>query len=316
MDVIDYLMEGDPAIRWQVMRDLTDASPDAVAAERARVAAEGWGARLLGLQTEDGLWDGGVYRPGWVDEERPMYDAWTATHFSLQQLVDFGVDPADERVRRAVSRVREQVRWDQAGAPPYFDGETEPCINGVVLSIAAYFGEPGDAVVRTLLDGQLADGGWNCWAEYGAVASSLHSTICVLEGLWDWEQATGGTEQSRAARLAAEEYLLERRLFLRRRTGEVIDPRFTMASYPVRWYYDVVRGLDYVRRARPAGDRRCAEALELLRARRRDDGRWLLENEHPGPIPFEMEGEREGFPSRWVTLRALRILHWADRFSG
>lgn len=311
MDVIDYLIDSDPAIRWQVLRDLTDASPEEVATERARVAAEGWGARLLALQAEDGLWDGGVYRPGWVDESRPMYDAWTATHFSLQQLVDFGADPADERVRRAVTRVREGVRWDQDNAPRYFDGETEPCVNGVVLSNAAYFGESGDAVVRTLLAGQLADGGWNCWAEYGATTSSLHSTICVLEGLLAWEQATGGTEVSRTARLAAEEYLLARRLFLRRSTGAVIDPRFTMASYPVRWYYDVLRGLDYLRRARPEGDPRCAEALELLRSQRDANGLWRLGNTHEGPTPFAMEGESEGFPSRWVTLRVLRVLRWA-----
>lgn len=316
MDVIEYLLQGDPAIRWQVMRDLLDAPPETVAAERARVADEGWGARLLALQTEDGLWDGGVYRPGWVDEERPMFDAWTATHFSLQQLVDFGADPSDERMRRAVTRVRDQVHWDQEGDPPYFDGETEPCVNGVVLTIAAYVGEPGDAVVRTLLDGQLADGGWNCWAEYGAEVSSLHSTICVLEGLWDWEQATGGIAASKAARLAAEEYLLERRMFRRRSSGEVIDPRFTMASYPVRWYYDVVRGLEYLRRSRTEPDPRCEEALVLLRSKRRPDGRWALENAHEGPTPFAMEGEGEGSPSRWATLRALRILRWAGDAIG
>lgn len=311
MDVIEYLMEGDPAIRWQAMRDLADAAPEAVAVERARVADEGWGARLLALQAEDGLWDGGVYRPGWVDRERPMYDAWTATHFSLQQLADFGADPADARVRRAIGRVRDHVRWDQPGAPAYFDGETEPCVNGVVLTVATAFGEPGDTVVRTLLDGQLADGGWNCRAEYGAEVSSLHSTICVLEGLRDWEQATGGTARSRAARLAGEEYLLERRLFLSRRTGAVIDPRFTMASYPVRWYYDVVRGLEYLRRTYPEPDPRCEGALALLRSARRADGRWTLANEHSGPTSFAMEGEEEGLPSRWVTLRALRILRWA-----
>lgn len=262
------------------------------------------------------MWDGGVYRPGWVDESRPMYDAWTATHFSLQQLVDFGVDPADERMRRAVARVRDGVRWDQPGSPAYFDGETEPCVNGVVLTIAAHVGESGDAVVKTLLDSRLDDGGWNCWAEYGATTSSLHSTICVLEGLLDWEQATGGTEEARAVRIAAEEYLLDRRLLRRRSTGEVIDPRFTMTSYPVRWFYDVLRGLDYLRRARPAGDPRCAEAIELLRAKQGPDGAWRLENTHEGPTPFEMDGEREGFPSRWVTLRALRVLRWADAPHG
>ncbi|GAA3767757.1 hypothetical protein GCM10022240_20210 [Microbacterium kribbense] len=311
MDTIEYLMRGDPAIRWQVMADVTGAAPQEVAAERARVAAEGWGARLLDEQADDGLWDGGAYRPGWVDESRPMYDAWTATHFSLQQLVDFGADAADPRVRQAIARVRANVRWDHEGER-YFDGETEPCINGVVLTVGAYFGESVDTVVDTALAGRLSDGGWNCWSEYGAQVSSLHSTICMLEGLWAWEQATGGTEVSRAARHDAEEYLLERRLFQRRSTGEVIDPRFMMTSYPVRWFYDVLRALDYLRRARPERDPRCAEAVEFLRAKRGDDGLWPLENTHEGPILFEMDGEREGFGSRWVTLRALRVLQWWD----
>ncbi|HKT55851.1 MAG TPA: hypothetical protein VJR25_03685 [Microbacterium sp.] len=311
MDVMAYLLDTDPAIRWQVKQDLLDAPPEEVAAERARVAAEGWGARLLAEQSDDGLWDGGVYRPGWADESRPMYDAWTATHFSLQQLADFGADPADPRVQEAVARVRGNVNWDHAGEP-YFDGEAEPCINGVVLALAAYFGEPGDAVVRTILSSQLPDGGWNCWAEYGAEVSSVHGTICVLEGLLAWEQTTGGTDASRAARLAAEEYLLERSLFRRRSTGHVMDPRFTMTSYPVRWFYDVLRGLEYMRRARPAGEPRCDEAVELLRGKRDADGLWPLENTHEGPTPFGMDGEMEGFPSRWVTLRALRVLRWAD----
>jgi hypothetical protein len=313
MDAMEYLLDTDPAIRWQVMADLLDAPPDTVAAERARVAAEGWGARLLAEQADDGRWDGGVYRPGWVDESRPMFDAWTATHFSLQQLADFGVDPGDPRVRTAIARVRDTVRWDHDDER-YFDGETEPCINGVVLSLCAYFGEPGEKVVQTILATQLTDGGWNCWAEYGARVSSLHATICVLEGLLAWEQATGGTETSRAARLAAEEYVLDRRLFLRRSTGDVIDPRFTMTSYPVRWFYDVLRGLEYMRRARPDGESRCAEAVELVRGKRGEDGLWTLENTHEGPTLFDMDGEMEGFPSRWVTLRALRVLRWADSF--
>ena len=311
MDVMEYLLDTDPAIRWQVKQDLLDATPSQVAAERARVAAEGWGARLLAEQADDGLWDGGVYRPGWADESRPMYDAWTATHFSLQQLADLGADPADPRVQAAVARVRDQVRWDHAGEP-YFDGEVEPCINGVVLALCAYFGEPGDAVVQTILSTRLRDGGWNCWAEYGAEVASVHGTICVLEGLLAWEQATGGTEASRAARLAAEEYLLDRSLFRRLSTGYVMDPRFLMASYPVRWFYDLLRGLDYMRKARPQGEPRCYEAVELLRGKRGADGLWALENTHEGPTLFGMDGEMEGFPSRWVTLRALRVMRWAD----
>ncbi|WP_417562290.1 hypothetical protein [Microbacterium sp.] len=310
--VIEYLLKGDPAIRWQVMADLTDADPEAITAERARVAREGWGARLLAEQSDDGLWDGGVYRPGWADESRPMYDAWTATHFSLQQLVDFGVDPADPAVRRAIGRVRENVRWDHAGEP-YFDGETEPCINGVALAVAAYFGEDGAPIARTLLHTQLPDGGWNCWDDDGTSPSSFHSTICALEGLLAWERRAGAAGAAVAeARRRGEEYLLDRRLLWRASDGAVIDPRFAMLSYPTRWFYDVLRGLDHMRRARPERDPRCADAIEVLRSRRRPDGMFTLENTHEGPTLFSFENEGEGFPSRWVTLRALRVLRWWD----
>jgi hypothetical protein len=309
MNVIDWLLDSDPAIRWQVLRDLTDAPPQEVADERARVAAEGWGVELLALQGADGLWDGGVYRPGWVDESKPFFDAWTATHFSLIQLRELGVDPADSRVQAAIARVREHVRWG-ANDAPYFEGETEPCINGLALANAAYFGEPGDRIVQTLLEGQLGDGGWNCWVEFGATVSSFHTTICVLEGLLAWEQSGGMSGAVTAARRAGEEYLLERRLFRRRATGEVADPRFTMFSFPTYWYYDVLRGLDYLRSTGAAPGLRCRDGLDLLSGKRDQAGRWLLDNIHQGPTHFEMEGP-EGFPSRWNTLRALRVLRWA-----
>ncbi|GAA3205904.1 hypothetical protein [Microbacterium terregens] len=311
MDVIEYLLDSDPAIRWQVLRDLTEASADEVAAERARVAVEGWGAQLLADQAENGLWDDGVYRPGWVDESRPFYDAWTGTHPSLELLREFGADPAAPEVVEAITLVREKVQWDYAGEP-YFQGEVEPCINGGALANAAYFGQDGSHIVETLLAGQLPDGGWNCWDEDGTSRSSFHSTICVLEGLWAWEQATGGSDAAAAARAKGDEYLLERRLFRRASTGEAIDPRFTMPSFPTRWYYDVLRGLDYFRRARPERDPRCAEAIELLRGKQLPFGLWKLELTHQGPTPFAMGGEHEGFPSRWITLRALRVLRWWD----
>ena len=310
-EVIDYLLDSDPAIRWQVLRDLTDASADEVARERARVATEGWGARLLAEQADDGYWDGGAYRPGWVDESRPMYDAWTGTHFSLQQLVDFGVDPHDPAAHRAVARVRDHVRWDHAGEP-YFHGETEPCINGVALVVGSYFGQDCAPIVETLLEGQLDDGGWNCWDEQGAVVGSFHSTICALEGLFAWERTTGGSPRTAAARRRGEDYLLDRRLLFRRSTGVVIDPRFGMLSYPARWYYDILRALDHFRLARPARDARCADAIGLLRSKRLDNGLFALENTHEGATLFAMEREFEGFPSRWVTLRALRVLRWWD----
>ena len=306
-----YLLEGDPAIRWQVMNDLTDAAPGEVAAERARVATEGWGARLLAEQGPDGLWDGGTYRPGWADEERPFFDAWTATHFSLQSLTEYGLDPESPEARRAIALVRDNARWDYNGEL-YFQGEAEPCINGMALFVGAYFGQDAAPIAETLLATQHADGGWNCWEEDPATPGSFHSTICTLEGLWAWEQATGGSEALRAARLRGEEYLLERGLFRRKSTGEVVDPRMTMLSSPVRWFYDVLRGLEYFRQTRPERDPRCAEAVELVRGKQLPMGLFALENTHMGPTLFSLEAEGEGFPSRWVTLRALRVLRWWD----
>jgi len=309
MTVMEWLLDSDPAIRWQVIRDLSDEPDDVVSYERARVAGEGWGAQLLALQDADGKWDGGTYRPGWVDESKPFFDAWTATHFSLQALRDFGLDPASPEARHAISLVRENVRWDVNDAP-YFEGETEPCINGIALATGAYFGQAVDGVVDRLLDDRLDDGGWNCWAEFGATVSSFHTTICVLEGLLAWERAGGSSEAVVAVRTRGEEYLLERGLFRARSTKQVIDPRFTMFSFPTWWYYDVLRGLDYFRSTGADLDDRCAEAIDLVVGKRDDAGRWPLENTHQGPTHLEMEGP-DGFPSRWNTLRAMRVLDWA-----
>ncbi len=311
MSPVPYLLQGDPAIRWQVLQDLLDAPAAEVAAERRRVAREGWGARLLAEQAEDGRWDGGTYRPGWVDESRPFFDAWSATHPSLELLRAFGPDPDAPEVRRAVERVRRGVRWEHAGEP-YFAGETEPCINGGALANAAFLGEGGDEIVQTLLATRLPDGGWNCWDQDGTSRSSFHSTICAVEGLWAWETAGGSSADVTAARRGGEEVLLERGLLRRRSTGEIIDPRFAMPSFPTRWYYDVLRALDHLRTARPERDERCEEAVELIRAKRLPMGLWRLENTHKGPTLFDLDGEFEGFPSRWITLRALRVLHWWD----
>jgi hypothetical protein len=311
---IDWLLDADPAIRWQVMQDLTDAAADEVAAERARVAVEGWGAQLLGLQGPDGQWDEGTYRPGWVDESKPFFDAWTATTYSLLLLRDLGVAPDDPAMRRALALVRDNARWE-ATDTPFFEGETEPCINGMALAIGAYFGQDVDNIVERLLGGRLGDGGWNCWADYGARVSSFHTTICVLEGLLEWERAGGSSPAVTAARHRGEEYLLERGLLRRRRTGQIVDPRFTMFSFPTRWYYDALRGLDYFRATGANPDVRCREAIALVAEKRDDEGRWALENTHMGPTHFEMEGP-DGFPSRWNTLRALRVLRWAGLNAG
>jgi len=313
-DVTTWLLDADPAIRWQTMRDLTDASAAEVAAERAQVAETGWGAHLLDLQT-DGQWAGGACFPSkdWQPPRSVVGDRdgqpWTATLPTLRLLREFGIDPDDPRVRAAVAGVRERCHWEYAGEP-FFDGEVEPCINGGTVAVGAYFGADVDGIVTRLLGEQLDDGGWNCEAENGSVRSSFHTTICVLEGLFEYEQA-GGTIPVASARRRAEEYLLTRQLFRRASTGEVVDPDWLRFSFPTQWYYDVLRGLDYFRAAGGTADPRLAEAVAQVRARRQPDGRWPLENTHPGLVPFQME-DGDGQPSRWNTLRALRALRWYE----
>jgi hypothetical protein len=310
--VLDWLLDSDPAIRWQVLRDLLHAPADIVAAERARVAGEGWGARLLALQDDDGEWAGGACFPARYFEESAEYQGqpWTSTLPTLQLLYDFGVDPADERVRQAVALVRDHCRWEHAGQP-FFSGEVEPCINGRTVALGAYFGQDVEAVVARLRDEQLEDGGWNCDAERGSVRSSFATTINVLEGLLEHERATGGSAESLAARRRGEAYLLERHLFRRKSTGEVVDAAWLMCSFPTRWHYDILRALDYFRSAGDPPDPRLDEAIELLRSKQAE-GAWPLENTHPGKIHFALE-EGDGLPSRWNTLRALRVLKWYDR---
>jgi hypothetical protein len=308
--LLDWLLDSDPAIRWQVLRDLADAPAEIVAAERACVATEGWGARLLALQGEDGQWAGGALFPhGKWDRNEPQ--PWTATANSLVLLQEFGIDPRAEKVRRAVAQVREHCRWEHAGQP-FFSGEVEPCINGMVVALGAYFDQDVDPVVRRLLVEQLEDGGWNCEAENGSVRSSFHSTIRVLEGLLAHEHATGGSVESIAARRRAEEYLLERKLFRRKSTGAIIDSTWLQFSFPTRWHYDLLRGLEYFRAAGAAPDPRMDEAMDLLRSKQQPDGTWFLENTHLGAVHFALE-DGDHRPSRWNTLRALRVLRWHEQ---
>ena len=310
MTELEWLLEADPSIRWQALRDLTDAPPDQVAAERARVVTEGWGARLLAAQGEDGLWDGGALFPArWFEGDYKSQDQpWTATEPTLTVLRLFGVDPGSDRMRRVVEQIRDNCRWEY-DSEPFFTGEVEPCINGRVVSLGVYFGQDVDDLVERLLGEQLEDGGWNCEAENGSVRSSFDTTINVLEGLLAHEQATGGTARSIAVRRRAEEYLLERHLFRRKSTGAVVNPAYQQFSFPNRWHYDVLRGLEYFRAAGDAPDPRLGEAIDLLKSKQQPDGRWLLENTHPGKVHFSLE-EGDGHPSRWNTLRALRVLAW------
>jgi hypothetical protein len=319
MNVVEWLLDADPAIRWQVMRDLTDATAEQVEAERGRIAKEGWGAQLLALQRAEGQWEAGVpefkseagekwWRSLPPQRQGTLFPQWTSTAWSLMLLRLFGLDPASAEARRAVGLVRENVQWEHDGEP-FFAGEVEPCINGKTVAIGAYFGENVQPIVERLLGEQMSDGGWNCEQENGATVGSFHSTIDVLDGLQEYERATGSRPDVAAAIERGQDYLLKRRLFRRLSTGEVVDAAFTQFSFPTYWHYDVLRSLDYLRAARVAQDERMAEAIELLQAKRDAAGRWPLENPHSGRMHFPMD-EGEGKPSRWNTLRAMRVLRW------
>ena len=278
-----------------------------IAAERARVEHEGWGAGLLALQDPNGLWDGGACFPADYRGEEPG-QPWTATMHTLQTLQILGLDPASESARRTVALVAQNGRWEH-DHQRYFDGEVEPCINGRTVETGVYFGVDVEPIVERLLRERLDDGGWNCEAENGSVVSSIDTTINVLDGLLAFEQATGG-DAVHEARRTAEQYLLERSLFRRKSTGDVANPAYLDFAFPFYWRYDILRALDYFRRA-GAPDPRMSEAIEVVRSKRQADGRWLLDRIHPGRVHFDIE-EPVSSPSRWNTLRALLVLRWWD----
>ncbi len=299
MDAIDWLLDSDPAISWQAMRDLTDASPAAIAAQRARVPHDGIGAEILARQGSHGSW------------HRTDAPVWLPTLCTLLLLRATGVDPDEPPVESAVARLEAGFRWDvEFGAKPFFEGEVEPCINGGTLALARISGARRRAS-RRLIGEQLDDGGWNCEAPKSA-RSSFHTTICVLEGLLEYERAVGSAPEVAAARRRGEEYLLKRALFRRLSTGEVANPAFLKFAFPPRYHYDVLRALDYLRAAGVQPDARVGDAVDVVESGRQADGRWLLDEAHDEALDFPF-GESVGEPSRWNTLRALRVLPWYER---
>jgi hypothetical protein len=300
VDTLDWLLDSDPAIRWQAMRDLADVPAAALKAERARVAHEGLGAEILARQGTDGAW------------HRAEAPDWLPTLFTLQLLRATGVDRADPAVESAVVRLEAGFRWDEAfGKKPFFEGEVEPCINGGALALGAYFGRPAESLARRLVGEQLEDGGWNCEAPK-SVRSSFHTTICVLEGLLEYERAVGPMPDITAARRRGGEYFLERGLFRRRSTGEIANPEFLELAFPPRYHYDILRALDYFRSAGDQPDERIADAVRIVVSKRQSDGRWLLDRAYDESLAFPF-GESMGQASRWNTLRALRVLRWYER---
>ena len=300
---IKWLLDSDPSIRWQVMRDIIGETDDVIAAERSHIATEGWGAQLLSRQSAAGDWGGG--------RKWDLITLW-----SLVVLKDLGLDPASKQARRMIDRVDKRLVFKPLHNRPYLHGETEPCINGRILGIGAYFKEPNDALAKQLLGEQLEDGGWNCEAwpfsspkRPPSRRSSFHTTICVLEGLLEYERAGRKSAAVTKARKRGENYLLKRRMFRSLRSGKVIDKRWLRFSYPTYWHYDVLRGLDYLRNAGIKSDSRVRDAIKIVMERRHQNGRWPLNLLHREQIPLEMETS-VGSASRWNTLRALRVLRW------
>lgn len=314
--VVAWLLDSEPALRWQVLRDVVGTPPSEFLAERDRVATEGSGARLLALQEPGGTWGGLAWNHN-VD----------STSHVLVLLRELGLPPESAPAARALALVREQVYWRGSGPEEcddnrFFEGEVEPCINGQVALAGAYFGADVRVIIDRLLGEQLEDGGWNCEAEFGSRRSSFHTTICVLEALLEHEQRFGAEPAITAARIRGEEYLLARHLMRRLSTGEVIDrdrkekepppgapAPWAQLAFPGWWRYDILRALDYFRSAHPTPDPRAGFAVEVLLARRDAEGRWPLDRPARAPMPVDL-GDTPGAPSRWNTMRALRVLRW------
>jgi hypothetical protein len=307
VDTLAWLLDSDPALRWQTMRDLKSASTAEIAAERARVSHDGIGAEILHLQQADGSW------------RHNGAPAWLTTLFTMQLLRATGIDPADPAAEVAVSRLETGLRWNdlgsgwdlrapETGGNTFFAGEVEPCINGGALAVGAYFRRPSESLMRRLVDEQLEDGGWNCEAPK-STRSSFHTTICVLEGLLEYERADGPGAEVASSRKRGEEYLLQRALYRRLSTGEIANPEFFEFAFPPRYHYDVLRALDYFRAARSEPDARFADAVGIVQSKRQPDGLWFLDARYDEALAVTLN-ESVHEPSRWNTLRALRILRW------
>jgi hypothetical protein len=315
--VLGWLLASDVALRWQVERDLAGEPREVWTATQARVASEGMGARLLALQDSDGQWAGGAYFPADFDfggpEAQPgAGQPWIATTWTLNTLRDWGLDA--NALTGTVDLLAANSRWEYEGLP-YWGGEVDCCINAYTLANGAWLGADVSSLEQWFLERQLADGAWNCeWVE-GSTRSSFHSTLNSVKGLLYYEVATGASGELQAARHEAEQYLLERRLMRTVSTGEIVGPWVTAFAYPFRWFYSVLKAVDYFRDAALAdgtpADARLADAIEVIRAARQPDGTWLQERRHPGRVWFDLDVP-PGESSPWLTFYATRVLAWWD----
>jgi len=316
-ELVEWLLDSDPALRWQVERDLAGAPDEVWRATKARVATEGFGARLVALQDADGQWAGGAYFPADFDfaaaeAAQEAGQPWTATTWSLNSLREWGLDATV--LGDTGARLAANSRWEYDDLP-YWGGEVDCCINAFTLANGAWLGVDVAPLVDWFVEHRLAEGGWNCEWVNGSVRSSFHSTLNSLKGLLAYDTLTGGSETTRELRRSGEEYLLTRRLYRTLSTGQPVGPWATEFAFPFRWVYSVLNAVDYFRCAalfdgRPP-DRRMADAVEVIRAARQPDGTWVQGRTHPGHVWFDIDVPT-GEPSKWLTFHATRVLEWWD----
>ena len=322
-DIRDWLMAGDPAVRWQVMRDLLDYDEDQYLEEQEKVAFTGWGHDFLALQRENGMWSRGIYTP-----------KWTSTTYTMLTLRRIGLPPGNAQAEMGCQQLVEHGRFADGGINFWTSqAQSEACVTGMVLSVLSHFRYPDvyvDGMVDHLLGRQMPDGGWNCNDHKGDTHSSFHTTLSVLEGLLEYQKAQDEVRMDvETARLRAHEFLLQHRLYRSHRTGEVVKSGMTRMPFPPRWFYDFLKALDYfqdyyrwrsrrvLRYTHPESekmevqhdhDERFSDAIELLKKKRKSNGRWNTMRGPSGEIYFDLE--QAGKPGRWNTLRALRVLRW------
>lgn len=314
-ELIDWLLDSDPVLRWQVQRDLQGTPEDVWRTTRARVSAEGFGARLLAHQDADGQWAGGAYFPGDFDWHNPHPDdvggqPWIATTWSLNSLREWGVDAA--ALDGTAELLDTNARWEYDNLP-YWGGEVDCCINGYTIANGAWLGAEVEGILDWFAEHRMSDGGWDCEWENGSTRSSFHSTLNALSGILAFEQLTG--RPTKELRRPAEEYLLERGLFKRKATGEPVADWVFEFTYPVRWRYSVLKAGEYFRNATQldseSPDDRMSEAIQGIRDLQQPDGTWLQARRDAGRVWFDVDVE-PGRASKWITMSALRVLDWWD----
>jgi len=300
--IVNWLLRGDPSVRWQVYTDLLDSDEQTIWKERTKITTEGWGSRLLSHQDQIGTWANGIYSP-----------KWTSTTYTLILLRRLGLDPGNQKAQKGALILLNKGFYKDGGINFFKSLKySETCVTGMVLSILSYFNIRHKrliSVAEHLLKQQMEDGGWNCQRPKGAIHGSFHTTISVLEGLLEYMgKFSDYHDDILKSRNRAMEFLLNHRLFKSHRTGKITDPKMTRFSFPPRWRYDVMRSLDYFQKIHAPWDERFSDAIHLLLKKRLPDGRWNLQAKHPGNVFFNME--KIGEPSRWNTLRGMRILKW------